>query len=453
MWKTCGCVMLLLLLPRMGEATELADAQSTSALFAPTPTRLPWLYLTRLEATTLAFLPRSSPGADEGFLQLEPTLTVDTGSRFGFSLGAPLRLRLWGGQGPGALVRREDWDSLSDFGQLVRSLRVGSNWQAAGGWAGRMEEFTFFLGHLVRRYSNQMNPDYHPAGAFFSATPGPFYLGAFTSDVLAARLMGAVLAVDVEHVLFGKAWRPGRYSLSVSAVHDWGLAGGVAPSVTLAHMDAMAVVIEKRDFEIHLVAGWGGRPGQAGAWGAVVGLGVDRVETTLDLHLRLQVRRQQGGFRQGFFGPDYELARFQAAGPLGLPLADTPFPDGYSFYGELWGGWDAVRYAGLKRHLQLSVAVEAFNWGRYDVDGRVAVQLLERNLEVGVKGLALGMGQPGARYLGAAEVRARFLAGRVYVLGTGGTLLFPQPDGTLRPGAFASVGLGADVLADSPPLW
>jgi hypothetical protein len=54
------------------------------------------------------------------------------------------------------------------------------------------------------------------------------------------------------------------------------------------------------------------------------------------------------------------------------------------------------------------------------------------------------MGQPGARYLGAAEVRWRFLTGRLYALGTGGTLLYPEVDGTLRPGAFASFGLGVD---------
>jgi len=33
---------------------------------------------------------------------------------------------------------------------------------------------------------------------------------------------------------------------------------------------------------------------------------------------------------------------------------------------------------------------------------------------------------------------------------TGGTLLFPEGEGTLRPGAFASVGLGVDMRADSP---
>ena len=94
--------------------------------------------------------------------------------------------------------------------------------------------------------------------------------------------------------------------------------------------------------------------------------------------------------------------------------------------------------------MKLSLGAEAFSWGRFDVDGRVAVQLFERSLEVALKGLGVGMGQPGARYLGAAEVRWRFLSGKLYAMGTGGTLLFLTADGTLRPGAFASVGLGVD---------
>ncbi|NOK12928.1 hypothetical protein [Corallococcus exercitus] len=35
-------------------------------------------------------------------------------------------------------------------------------------------------------------------------------------------------------------------------------------------------------------------------------------------------------------------------------------------------------------------------------------------------------------------------AGKLYVMGTGGTLWLPEEDGALRPGAFASVGLGVD---------
>ena len=108
------------------------------------------------------------------------------------------------------------------------------------------------------------------------------------------------------------------------------------------------------------------------------------------------MRRQHGGFRQGFFGPDYELARFERGGPSGLPLAEAPFPEGFSAYGEVKVGWDAVRLGGvLQRHLHLSLGAEAFDWGRVDVDGRVAVQLFDRSLEVAVRGLARGPGPAG----------------------------------------------------------
>ncbi|MFL5350284.1 MAG: hypothetical protein ACJ8AT_36375 [Hyalangium sp.] len=400
--------------------------------------------LTRGEATTLALLPRGGLGTQEGFVQVEPTLVVDCGEEFGLNVGAPVRLRLWGGEPGTGLVRREDWDSLSDWGQLVRGLKLGSDDSPVGVWLGALEGYSLLSGHLVRGYSNRFNPDYHPAGAFLTGTLGPLYTEMFTSDVLGARLVGAEVALDVQHVLFGRPQQRGSYTLALSAVHDWGRAGGRAPMLTLAHLDTTAVLVVRPDFEMHLVAGGGGRPGESGAWGAVVGAGADAVTPTLDMMLRLEVRRQHGGFRQGFVGPDYELARLRVAGPDDVPLADAPFPDGFSVYGEVVMGWDAVRDVGLQRHLQLSLSAEAFTWGRFDVDGSVAVQLLHRNVEVALKGLAVGLRLPGARYLGVAEVRWHFLAGRLYALSTGGTLLYPEVDGTLRPGAFASFGLGVD---------
>jgi hypothetical protein len=36
-------------------------------------------------------------------------------------------------------VRKEDWDSLSDWGQVVRALKLGSEASAVALWVGAME--------------------------------------------------------------------------------------------------------------------------------------------------------------------------------------------------------------------------------------------------------------------------------------------------------------------------
>jgi hypothetical protein len=204
------------------------------------------------------------------------------------------------------------------------------------------------------------------------------------------------------------------------------------------------VVVVRPGFELHVLGGWGGRPGVGGAWGAVAGVGADALSDTLDMKLRLEVRRQHGGFRQGYFGPDYELGRLSAVGSPALPQAQAPFPEGFSTYAEAVVAWDGVRLGGLlQRHLSLSLGAEVFGWGRVDVDGRLAAQLANRNLEVALSGLALGLGQPGARHLYSGQVRWRF-GHKLYALAEGGTLLYPKPDGALHPGAFASLGLGVD---------
>ncbi|MGZ3457478.1 MAG: hypothetical protein ACXU86_03125 [Archangium sp.] len=403
-----------------------------------------WRCLTRLEASGLALLPSSGGGGVERYAQLTPMLVVDGGEAFGLNLGAPVRLRLEGGGLGAGLVRREDWDSLSDWGQLVHALKLGSDTSPVGLWVGALDSYSLLSGHLVRRYSNRANPDYHPAGASLTGAVGPLYVEAFASDVLGARLAGAQAEVDLQHLFTGPPRQPGRYTLGLSAVHDWGRAGGVSPPVTLAHLDGTAVVVERPGFELHVLGGWGGRPGVGGAWGAVAGVGADALSPTLDMKLRLEVRRQHGGFRQGYFGPDYELGRLNAVGTPGLPLAQATFPDGFSTYAEAVVAWDGVRLGGLlQRHLYLSLGAEAFSWGRVDVDGRLAAQLAHRNLEVALSGMALGLGQPGARHLYSGQVRWRF-GHMLYALAEGGTLLYPKPDGALRPGAYASLGLGVD---------
>ncbi|NNB99226.1 hypothetical protein HI113_35580, partial [Corallococcus exiguus] len=255
-------VLWLGLLVMRGAATASPDSEAS----VPEEPPRSWSSLARLEVTTLTFQPRANVGTDEGFVQVEPTLILDGGAEFGLNLGAPVRLRLWGERKGTSLVRREDWDSLSDWGQVVRGLKLGSNNVPVGIWFGALESYSLLSAHLVRRYSNRSNPDYHPAGGLLTGTLGPLYTQAFASDVLGARLMGAEVALDMEHILFGQPREPGRYTLALSAVHDWGQAGARAPPVTLAHLDGTAVVMVRPSFEAHLIAGWGGRPGEGGAW-------------------------------------------------------------------------------------------------------------------------------------------------------------------------------------------
>jgi hypothetical protein len=407
-----------------------------------------WANRLSLETTTWALLPRRGAGTDEGFLQVHPRLEVVKPGFLQVELGAPVRLRMWGGEAGGSLVRKEDWDELSDWGQVVQNLMVGGD-APNFVWVGTLESYTLLSGHLVRRYNNRGNPNYNPAGAVVTGMLRPLYVEAFASDVLGARLMGAEVVLDVQHILVGRQPYPMKYMLALSAVHDWGKAGGTSEPMTLAHVDGTAILVSRRNgqggFELQANAGWGGRPGEGVAWGAVAGLGAEYMSSTVDMRARLEGRLQRGGFRQGAFGPDYELARFQVAGPTAVPQADAPFPDGYSAHGELILNWDAESLGVLgQRHFRLSMGAEVFNWGRVDVDGRLETQLFHRNLSVGMGGVAVGAGQPGARYLASAEARWRFLGGKLYAVGQGGTLLFPTAEGTLRPGAFASVGLGVD---------
>jgi hypothetical protein len=113
-------VLWLGLLSLRGAATASPDSEASTP---KEPTRA-WTSLARLEVATLAFLPLPGDGATEGFVQLEPALILDGEPEFGINLGAPVRLRAWRSEGR---MRREERDRLSDWGQLVRCLKLGSD--------------------------------------------------------------------------------------------------------------------------------------------------------------------------------------------------------------------------------------------------------------------------------------------------------------------------------------
>jgi hypothetical protein len=367
-------------------------------------------------------------------------LALEQGEALGLELGAPLRFRI-AGEGAAGL-RREDWDERSDLGQLLRELRLGRADAALSLRAGPLQLATLGHGHLVSRYANTLTADYHPAGAGAVAHLGALRLELLASDVLALRLFAAELRVDLGRTLSADAAAWDRAHLSVSLARDAGRAGGpLSAGVSAGQLDLDAALYRGRGLQLWALAGAGARLDSAGGTGALVGLAVDAQPRALSVGGRLELRRQVGGFRQGLFDADYELARFSDGGLAELPLAAQRLPGGLSGYAELSLATGEERPDAGR--LLLSLAAEHFAFGRTDADLALSVQLPGGRALATLRALGSALGEH-PRLAVQGELRWR-LAPALYAVGAAGTVHTPTPDGRLQQGLLAALGLGMDL--------
>jgi hypothetical protein len=383
--------------------------------------------------------PSTGP-AEGGFVSVLPVLALERGEALGLELGAPLRLRLPGGAGEAGL-RREDWDERSDLGQLLRELRLGASDAALSLRAGPLQLATLGHGHLVSRYANTLAADYHPAGAGAVAHLGALRLEVLASDVLALRLFAAELRLDLGRSLSADAALWDRAHLSVSLARDVGRAGGLSAGIAAGQVDLDAALYRGRGLQLWAVAGAGARLDSAGGTGALLGLAVDAQPRALSVGGRLELRRQEGGFRQGLFDGDYELARFSDGGLAEPGLAARRLPAGYSGYAELSVAVGEERPD--RGRLLLSLGAEHFTFGRTDADLALGAQLPGGRALLSLRMLASGLGEH-PRLAVQGELRWR-LRPALYALATAGSVHTPRPDGPLQQGLLATLGLGLDL--------
>ena len=378
------------------------------------------------------------PAVGGMYVSALPVASYDGGEPFGVELGAALRFS-------GSGLRPEDWDSLSDFGQLLRELRAGAEGGPVFLRAGTLSPLTLGTGRLVRRYDGTLNPDYHPAGAHLSGRVGPVRGELLASDVLGARLFAGEVRWDA-----GQAAGLGedRLSLALSAAHDAGLAGVRAPSATLAVLEGMGVLLRGPGASFGALGSAGMRLGVPG-WGAALGLLLDAAPGGHGVSVQLEGRYQAEGFRHGFFGPDYELRRFSGVGLSEAPLAGERLAPGLSVAAT--AQWQLPRTAAGEPPASLVLSAERFAHGRWDADGALSWLLSGGAQAVAVRGGVTGLGVPGvARPWVLAEGRVR-VSPAVYLVASGGTVFFPEPAGgaegstRLRPGVQASLGVGLDL--------
>jgi hypothetical protein len=308
-----------------------------------------------------------------------------------------------------------------------------------------MRKKTLGLGHLVNRYSSQENADYHPASVGALLVLGPVRSEFFASDFLFGRILSGDVSVDLGALFSSKAESKDRYLVSLEVAHDSAKSGlpfrpdATVPALalnpaTLLHLDGSAVLLRNATLRLMVLLGLGARVTTGAPLGFVVGGAMDATVKELGISVKLEARKQAGGFRQGYFGPNYELSRYADIGFTGTPQADAVLPDGFSFYGEF--------KLGIGTAVSVDVAAEYFTYGRTDLDTTANFTLLDSWLVAQARFTAVGMGQSG-RYHATGGLRARLFKS-FYVVANGGTVFFPQVDGTLIRGVTASAGVGVD---------
>lgn len=412
----------------------------------------PKLSLRGAAEASLGLFPSGAPenGADF-FGTLHASIGFSVDDVFELALGPTLRFRVIDtpafnrATDVGEVLRGADWDELSDFGHLLQALRIGREGGVFHLKAGPARKKQLGLGHLLWRYSNQANVDYRPASAEAVLTAGPVRIEAFASDILGARLFAGEVAWDIGGTFSASPLVKDRYVLAFQVAHDFNFAARpflldpaaarvtVAP-ITLLHVDASAVLVRSAALRWMVMLGTGTRGNATADLGFLVGTTLDATVAEIGFSVRVELRKQAGGFRHALFGPMYELQRFSDLGFREAPIGDARLPDSFSTFAEL--------RVGIGQRITFDLAAEYFFWNRLDLDGGFSLALLDDWFFLTARTTMLGLAQQ-PRYAFSGGFRWRLFPS-FYVLGEGGTVFFPQPDGSLIRGVGFSAGVGVD---------
>lgn len=380
-----------------------------------------------------------------------PVIGLTIGEDFNLEFGPTFRFRLADfpsenrSSDVGGILRGADWDELSDFGQILQEMRIGRETGPFHIRLGSTRKKTMGLGHLMWRYNTQLNPNYHPASGQLDVRVGPVRGEFFASDILGARMFGGEIGWDIGRTFSPDPALKDRYAISLSLIHDANLAGlpfrtsadvmrVTPPPATMLHFDANAVLVRDGTLRWMLLAGIGTRANQAGDLGLVFGTTLDATLQEIGFSTRIEIRKQNGGFRHGFFGPQYELQRYVDIGFNGPSIQTAALPDSASIFGEL--------RVGVGTRVSTDAAVEYFFFGRIDLDGGISLAIFDDWFYTTARMTVLGLMQS-PRWSVMCGLRWRLFKS-FYVTGEGGTLFFPQPDGSLVRGTIANAGIGID---------
>jgi hypothetical protein len=415
------------ILPALILGVDGQNAPTVTALSGEQPSG--WLLAAGSEFEAGSFLatPTSS---------LRPLATLQWKDTFSLKLAPRFRFQ-WLEQS--FRFRTQDYTLATNAGHVVEQLQLGEPEGVFSLRVGNLPRLSLSSGALLARYEPRMNVLLTPASGKASVRIGATETTVLASDVLSASLFAAEVDLDIGRAATEQAAWHNRLHVTPSVLVDFRSAcreDCVNTPLALGALDASATAYRGPAFNVTVHAGAAARAlSSSVSGGAHAGLSSDVFLSQDTLSLRADFRSQGDRFRFGLVGPQYELARFSDTGFSLTPLAAVRYANSTSVFIEA--------QAQLRRTVSLGLAVEAFSFGRTDIDGDVTLRLLEEKLLVSLQASVVSVSQT-PRLTVSSSVSWRLMPG-VYVIGAGGTQFINAAQGGLARAVQVSLGLGVDV--------
>lgn len=258
-------------------------------------------------------------------------------SPFRAALQAPLRLRMIDGEPQDdGVIRREDWDEISDVGRVIRRVEYGSADDAIHAKIGELGPATLGHGTLMNAYYNVITPGGYQLGvtgdADFETGGGELVVdNAFGPEVVGARVFARPLVI-AEEAGSDNIDGADRWEAGVSVVGDLSAPYSLRdPSQTavvgperrprtvesrgtaLLGLDMSYRLVDEESWSLtpyadanhHVQLGSGLHAGSRGEWA---------LTSDISVQARAEFRWMGPSYLPGYVDPLYEVDRYQMTG-------------------------------------------------------------------------------------------------------------------------------------------
>lgn len=291
---------------------------------------------------------------EDYFISLALRLNFDR-ENFGFGVQLPVRFRVIDRDPPmgndiGGIIRREDWDEVSDFLRVIRYVYVGQADKKGPYYVrvGELSGLTIGHGTIMYRYYNGVDQNVWRTGLNTAVNIGAFGAEAMTGDVVSPYILGARFQVRPLELAIGEGMFWEKWHTGISFIGDARAPYSLQTQDEVIMMPGMEdirrpigvdldehkhpIVLARRplgifgiDTGIELFSnelfsitpyidlnkmgrvdyGWGLHMGVL--WGLRLPLLID----TLTIDARTEYRRVSGDYIGPYFNTSYEIERFQ----------------------------------------------------------------------------------------------------------------------------------------------